>query len=105
MGDAVTLLQELGGVLGLQFLDRSAAGGAEATAFVDLLVEIRTRLREAKQFALADTIRDRLADLGVGVEDGHEGTTWRALLPEARPTDGPSPPEPLPSDLERALRF
>ena len=105
VGDAVTLLQELGGVLGLQFLDRSAAGGAEAAAFVDLLVEIRMRLREAKQFALADTIRDRLADLGVGVKDGHAGTTWRALLPEASPAAGPNPPESLPSDLERALRF
>ena len=105
VGDAITLLRELGGVLGLQFLGRDAAGGAAPAAFVDLLVEIRTRLREVKQFALADTIRDRLADLGVGLEDGPEGTTWRALLLDTHTTDGGGTPEPLPSDLERALRF
>jgi cysteinyl-tRNA synthetase len=34
-------------------------------------------LREAKQFELADQIRDQLAELGVHIEDGKQGTTWR----------------------------
>lgn len=70
------LLRDLANVLGLELktdeaLERSAA------VFIDLLLEIRTALREAKQWDLADLIRDRLADLGVTIEDGKGGTTWR----------------------------
>jgi cysteinyl-tRNA synthetase len=35
-------------------------------------------LRQAKQWALADRIRERLAELGVTLEDGKDGTTWKA---------------------------
>ena len=41
---------------------------------LDLLVELRTRLRKEKNFALADEIRNRLADLGVTLEDRPDGT-------------------------------
>jgi len=44
---------------------------------VDLLVEVRAQLREAQQWALADQIRDRLADLDIVLEDGPAGTAWR----------------------------
>jgi cysteinyl-tRNA synthetase len=38
---------------------------------------MRSKLRMAKQFALADEIRNRLTDLGVVVEDTREGSSWR----------------------------
>jgi cysteinyl-tRNA synthetase len=38
--------------------------------------ELRAELRKAKQFALADRVRDRLGDLGVELRDGADGTTW-----------------------------
>ncbi len=44
---------------------------------VELLIETRTRLREAGHYDLADVIRERLAQLGVELEDGPDGTTWR----------------------------
>jgi cysteinyl-tRNA synthetase len=53
------------------------AGPSDAEPFISLLVDIRTELRKAKQWALADVIRDRLAELGVVLEDGADGTTWR----------------------------
>jgi len=34
-------------------------------------------LRKAKQYALADTVRNRLTDLGVVLEDGPQGTRWK----------------------------
>lgn len=69
------ILQELTDVLGLTM--RGLAGPTEAEPFIALLAEVRNELRQAKQWTLADRIRDHLADLGVILEDGPEGTTWK----------------------------
>jgi cysteinyl-tRNA synthetase len=68
-------LLSLSGILGMQ-LERPAAVAGEATPFVDLLVELRTDLREQKLWSLSDLIRDRLKELGVVIEDTKEGTHW-----------------------------
>jgi cysteinyl-tRNA synthetase len=71
-------LQELAAVLGLRL---AAPGqdqrGAPAAPFIDLWVELRSELRAVKQWALADEVRNRLAGLGVIVEDTREGSSWR----------------------------
>jgi cysteinyl-tRNA synthetase len=54
-----------------------ATAGGEATAFIELLIELREELREQKLWSLADKIRSRLAEIGVLLEDSKEGTTWR----------------------------
>jgi len=69
------LLRELAGVLGLT-LAAPGHRAREAAPFIDLLVDIRSELRAAKQWALADRIRDRLAELGIELKDTPEGTTW-----------------------------
>ncbi|WP_026369932.1 cysteine--tRNA ligase [Kallotenue papyrolyticum] len=66
----------LAGVLGLR-LELPTRGATEAAPFVDLLVRTRSELRKARQFALADQIRNELAELGVLLEDTPHGTTWR----------------------------
>ena len=43
---------------------------------LDLLVEVRLGLRSAKQWPLADQVRDRLSDLGYELRDTPQGTTW-----------------------------
>ena len=68
-------LIELAGVLGLR-LEEEAAPAGEAAPFIDLLVRVRDELRAAKQWALADQIRDELAERGITVEDGATGSTW-----------------------------
>jgi cysteinyl-tRNA synthetase len=73
---AQATLRDLAGVLGLR-LDAAAAQPREADPFVSLLVELRTDLRKAKQYQLADTVRDRLAELGVTLEDTPQGTRWK----------------------------
>ena len=76
-------LRELGGVLGLTFEDRPSSEDSLAAApFIDLLVSIRTELRTARQFALADQIRDGLAQQGVTLEDGPQGTQWQQQATE-----------------------
>jgi cysteinyl-tRNA synthetase len=73
---AQDLLVEFGGVLGLRLKSATTANEG-ADAFVNLLIEVRTELRNQKQWAMSDLIRDRLTELGVLLEDGKDGTTWR----------------------------
>jgi cysteinyl-tRNA synthetase len=43
---------------------------------LDLLVDVRRQLRDAQQWELADRIRQGLAEQGIGLEDGKDGTRW-----------------------------
>lgn len=74
---AQSLLLEYAGVLGLELERAGGRSPGEVAPFVDLLLEVRTELRAQKLWALTDKIRDSLAELGVVLEDGKEGTTWR----------------------------
>ncbi len=69
-------LIELAGVLGLD-LESSDRSAGDAGPFIDLLVQVRDRLRAEKQWALSDLIRDRLAEKGITIADGPQGTTWQ----------------------------
>ena len=71
--------REMGGqILGVipdELTDRDSAGLDDA--LMEVLLEVRAQLRQAKQWELADRVRDRLAEIGVTVEDRPEGPTWR----------------------------
>ncbi len=69
-------LRELAGVLGLRLEEKSGQAG-EADALVELLLEIRADLRKEKLWSLSDKIRDRLAAMGVILEDSKAGSSWR----------------------------
>jgi cysteinyl-tRNA synthetase len=58
---------------------RSAAPPANAAAepLLDLLLELRCDLRAAKQWALADKLRDAVVQLGYEVQDTATGSTWQ----------------------------
>jgi len=68
-------LLELGRVLGFTFEDRDVRLGADP--FVGLLISVRADLRAKKEWQLADSIRRRLKDLGVALEDSPQGTSWK----------------------------
>lgn len=63
-------------VLGLLPPAEEGPGAGMATQLIDLLVETRTKLRQNKQWALADEVRNRLTEMGVQLKDSAEGTTW-----------------------------
>ena len=69
-------LRELTGVLGLRLYGEEESV-QPLSPFVELLAEIRQELRNAKQWELADRIRDRLQALGISLEDGADRTKWR----------------------------
>lgn len=75
-------LKELAGLLGVlqmspdAFLQAGAAGKVDA-ARVEGLIQARLEARAAKNWAESDRIRDELMAMGVVLEDGKGGTTWR----------------------------
>ncbi len=75
------VLREVSSILGL-FLRKPSSvsasqGDSKVGPLLDLLVELRGRLRKEKNFALSDEIRNRLTALGVTIEDRSEGSRWR----------------------------
>ena len=76
-------LRQLSGVLGLLEQDPEAflQGGAQSddseVAEIEALIKQRNDARQSKDWALADQARDRLNEMGIVLEDGAQGTTWR----------------------------
>ena len=72
-------LRFLGGILGLTFTEResSRAAHADVEPFIELLLATRDELRKAKQYNLADQIRDGLDRQGIVLEDTPQGTLWQ----------------------------
>jgi cysteinyl-tRNA synthetase len=73
---AQAALQDLAAVLGLTLREPDVSS-TDSTPYIELLVELRQKLRAVKQFGLADEVRDRLGSLGITVQDSPQGSSWR----------------------------
>ncbi|WP_318446268.1 cysteine--tRNA ligase [Photobacterium leiognathi] len=75
-------MRELADVLGLlsqepeTFL-QGGAGEDDDVAEIEALIQQRLDARAAKDWAAADEARDKLMAMGIILEDGAQGTTWR----------------------------
>lgn len=58
------------------FADTEGAGDIAA---IEDLIKARNKARAAKDYARADAVRDELADMGIAIEDGADGTKWRRM--------------------------
>ena len=63
-------------VLGLENATKTESGTDKLTGAVDILIKLRQDARANKDFALSDKIRDELADVGIQLKDGKDGTTF-----------------------------
>ncbi len=63
-------------VLGLEQKTGNAADTEKLSGVVEMLIQLRKEARENKDFATSDKIRDQLAELGIQLKDGKEGTTF-----------------------------
>ncbi len=61
------LLNEFGNILGLTFSVESVKSDSEE--LVNILVDVREKLREKKDYELSDEIRSKLKDAGINLED------------------------------------
>jgi cysteinyl-tRNA synthetase len=69
-------LVELAAILGLDLEERPELPASDAGPFIDLLLRVREELRQKREWALSDLIRDELGKLEVVVEDTPAGATW-----------------------------
>jgi cysteinyl-tRNA synthetase len=69
-------LVELAGVLGIDLERVADVSVTDAAPFIDLLLRVRDELRQRREWALSDLIRDELSALEVVVEDTPAGATW-----------------------------
>jgi cysteinyl-tRNA synthetase len=78
---AAQSLRKLGLVLGLFRAPLAARAAGKDAGLVDqlmaLLIRLRADARAAKNFAIADGVRNGLKEIGVTLEDRPDGTVWR----------------------------
>ncbi len=77
LSDASGLTLLLAAVLGVPLAVTSKAEDTLVAPLMQLLIDLRAQARKDKNFQLADTIRARLTDLGLTLEDTPQGTVWR----------------------------
>jgi len=61
--------------VGLQDIRKRQRGDIDE-AYIEALIDARTKARAARNFAESDRIRDELGAMGVVLKDSKEGTTW-----------------------------
>jgi cysteinyl-tRNA synthetase len=78
---ALAALGSVDEVLGLiETARQGAAVDEETVAWIEERIVARRTAREAREWAAADAIRDELADRGIVLEDGAQGTRWKRVL-------------------------
>ncbi|MEM0911549.1 MAG: cysteine--tRNA ligase [Pseudomonadota bacterium] len=84
-GKLAYVLKSLGGILGIlqtdpnHYLQSKNDGDDSFSGKVEALIDKRNLARSGKDWVAADAARDELTALGVVLEDGPSGTTWRKL--------------------------
>jgi cysteinyl-tRNA synthetase len=70
-----------GDILGIIPAELASSGGLADSGLeedlIRLLVDLRTAARKNKDYATSDAIRNRLAEMGVVLEDRPDGTAWK----------------------------
>ena len=65
--------------MGLNIAKKSADLAEELVKKVDELIDKGTEAKKAKDFALADKIRDELTSMGSSIEDTRQGVKWKKM--------------------------
>ena len=63
-------------VLGFRFGEEGGKGGLD-DSLMQVLILLRKKFRELKDWTSADLIRDELLRIGISLEDGKQGTKWK----------------------------
>ena len=70
------VIQELDSFLGILYFKETMESSIKEDALVNILIDVRSKLRTEKLWSLADLIRDKLDEVGVELKDNPNRTTW-----------------------------
>lgn len=73
-GLVLSFMKEVDGVLGVFSFEKETIDGE-----VEKLISERNLARKSKEFAKSDSIRDRLLEMGIVLEDTKDGTRWKRV--------------------------
>ncbi len=74
----VNAFRELGGIFNILQEEERKVDLGSVGDLIDLLIELRQKFRENKDWQMSDKIRSRLKDLGIILEDTADGTRWKS---------------------------
>lgn len=78
LGEAITVLTTLAGVMGINLTPETSSKSATLSAAeIEDMIARRTQAKKDKNWALADEIRDDLKSKGVILEDTPQGVRWK----------------------------
>jgi len=70
-------IQEIDSFLNILYYGDALKSTIDEDLLVQILIDVRRKLRETKQWALSDEIRDRLGEVGIILKDCSNKTTWQ----------------------------
>ena len=71
------IIEELDDFLGILFYKEAIKSSIKEETLINILIDVRRKLRTEKQWSLADYIRNELDKAGVELNDHPQKTTWR----------------------------
>ncbi len=77
----MAILKELGAILGIFMKPPKQTTSQDSSAeildgLMKLLIQVRAEARLKRDFAMSDSVRNGLTEIGIALQDGKEGTTW-----------------------------
>ena len=77
----MSILKELGAILGVFIKPPKQSNNNDGTmevldGLMQLLIQVRAEARVKRDFAMSDSVRNGLTQIGIALQDGKEGTTW-----------------------------
>ncbi|NNC96093.1 MAG: cysteine--tRNA ligase, partial [Chitinophagales bacterium] len=63
-------------VLGIYPIENSADDNNVVDGLMSLVIQLRKKSRENKDYSTSDLIRDELRKIGIQLKDGKDGTDW-----------------------------
>jgi cysteinyl-tRNA synthetase len=81
---SIKILKELGSILGIFIKPPKQTSQLDDTTqildgLMKLLIQVRSEARSKRDFAMSDSVRNGLTEIGIALQDGKEGTTWSIL--------------------------
>ncbi|UCE07493.1 MAG: cysteine--tRNA ligase, partial [bacterium] len=74
------IIEEFDKFLGILFYKEAFKSSIKEEVLINILIDVRNKLRAEKMWSLADHIRDQLDSIGVELKDHPDKTTWKKIL-------------------------